>query len=420
MKKAMLGSLGLVLAAVVFLTFTAEDPGHERSFFGLWRTRYFVAALALVLGASLLPLAARSKEALFATILVVFSGFVSWGFLEVLGLSGLVSYPSLFGRDQEDPLGRTPQPSIEVAGETLEDTSGPWGLSSKPIVFEYVTNPLGFRNVPDRVAADLYLLGDSILVSALVPYEQTLTARLEKQIGRPTMNIALIGISPRREQQLFRDTSLPVDGKLVLQFIFEGNDLLDTAAERDPEEPETPTLVHRSFAYNILMSLQRLSQPVSGMARRRTCTIDGQVYTFAWTRDSFAGHEHHAQHLFEELLGFKTEVEESGGTFGVVFVPAKLRVLASACEFPPSSDLPPVEQHLNPLREGLLRWSRTTDVPALDLTPGLIDAAKQGRIPWFQGDTHPNATGHEVASDAISQWRLVREWNAMEVPAGSP
>jgi hypothetical protein len=40
-------------------------------------------------------------------------------------------------------------------------------------------------------------------------------------------------------------------------------------------------------------------------------------------------------------------------------------------------------------------------VPELDLTDALQRAAAAGRIPWWPGDTHWNALGHEVAGQAL-------------------
>jgi hypothetical protein len=46
--------------------------------------------------------------------------------------------------------------------------------------FAYKSDRNGFRNVIDRDAADIYLLGESILVAGLVPFDKIITSRLEK------------------------------------------------------------------------------------------------------------------------------------------------------------------------------------------------------------------------------------------------
>jgi hypothetical protein len=401
-------ALGLLASAAGLLAATADDPGDGRLIFGCWHGRDFAIALLLAIVASGAALVAASREAAQAYALGWVVAALLWAALETAGGLGLVSYPELLGRQARSDLGTRPVPLLDVSGQTRPDTASTWGLATTPVPFHYVTNELGFRNIASRNEADVYLLGDSILVASLLPFEETLAARLEQALGRPVMNIALIGIGVEEEQELFRASGLPVRDRLVLQFVFEGNDLLDARAARQP--PRAPGLRERSLAFNGMLALQALTQPVAGIARRRVGWIDGELYTFRWVRDSFDGLEREIPEITAALEAFGAEVRAGGGSFGVVLVPSKLRVLHDLARWPEGSDLADTAAHLGPLPEALAAWRTRAGVPLLDLTEPLRAAAREGRIPWFPTDTHPNAEGHRVASQALAAWPPVRSF----------
>ena len=54
------------------------------------------------------------------------------------------------------------------------------------------------------------------------------------------------------------------------------------------------------------------------------------------------------------------------------------------------------------LMHRVAQWAEERRVPELDLTDALQSAAAAGRIPWWPGDTHWNAIGHEVAGQALA------------------
>lgn len=409
-KSVRIGLVLLVLAAGLLFV-TAEPAYLGRKLFGLWTTRWMLIAVGLGLVAFVMFLRAISRDAaISATITIVLIGFV-WVLAEGAGHVGVISYQDMFrGRLDGPALGTVPAPNTHVSGETYMDTATGWGFGSDPIPFDYQTNAAGFRNVPDRTDADVYLLGDSILVSALTKFEDTLTARVETLTGKRTMTVALIGISPLSEHIIFRQGKFPVDGRLVLQFIFEGNDLRDTATERAARESKAktgPSFRERSLTQQVILLLQRLTQPVVASAPRRTCTIDDQRYTFFWVRDSFAGHEGEMKSIAAGILDFKKEIEAAGGRYAMVFVPSKLRVLREACTFPADTDFDPIEDHLSPLPEMVRALAETNGIPLLDLTAPLVAQTKKRPVPWFWGDTHPNSEGHRVMAEAVAGWSVM-------------
>jgi hypothetical protein len=391
-------------------------PAVNRRLFGLWQTRHAALAFVLFAAAGGLLAAASSRHALLAFLATGLSVTGSLALLEAAGALGLVSWPELLAPRPSVMLGSQRVPHLNTAGTSFQDTAWLWGLPSDPIPFRYRTDRHGFRNDVDRAIADIYLVGDSVLVASLVPFPKTVTARLEEAIRRPVMQVALIKLSPQEERQIFRDARLEVSGRLVLLFVSEDSDLRDSKRFRDSmtfresaSAGRHAPLAMNSLTHQLVLVLQKLTQPVSGEAALRSCAIGDQTYLFRWTRESFAGFEDEATVISDTLLQFAAEVREAGGEFAIVFVPSKLRVLGPFCRFPAYSELTDLASHLGPLREHLRTWSERSGITLLDLTEPLQRAARLGRVPWFWGDVHWNAEGHAVAAEALAAWELVRK-----------
>jgi hypothetical protein len=398
----------MLLTLLLWLTADTEPTTPStRRLFGLWRIRTIVPALALaVIGTGFL-LAAWSRSRLLAYLSSVFAIVATLGALEALGAVGLVSWEAMFKPrvDELGSLGTKREPNIDKHGTTHQDTASAWGLPSDPIPFQYRTDRHGFRNAIDREGGEIILLGDSILVAALVPVEKTLGAQLEALTSRTTQQIALIGIAPQEEHELFWETAPDLKGKRVVQFIFEGNDLLDSRRfERMKSGGAAPTpeggLLHDQI-WKMLTAATDGQQGVHGL---RVCTVNDQLYTFLWARNSFEGVESEVENITRSLDQFGERVRAAGGQYAVVFVPNKLHVLAGLCKFPAEGEIKDPAQHIGQLRGQLEAWGAKSGVPVLDLTDPLIAVAREGRVPWFWGDTHWNETGHEVAARALADW----------------
>jgi len=394
----------LAALALVSLVVSADSrPSDQRLLFGLWRVRDLLLAAVLFIAAGGLLAAAASRAAFLGFLATGISTAAMYVLLEAVGAVGLVSWPALFG-SRTPALGTKPVAHLDVAGTTYQDTASRWGLPSEPIAFRYRTDRHGFRNDTDRAEADIYLLGDSVLVAALLPFADTVAARLEQTTRKSVKQVALIGTGPQEQHRLFRDARLEVSGRRVIQFVFEDNDLRDSRRFRGASRGAPPSWTEDTLAQQVVLVLQRFTQPVAGAAALRTCRIGGQDYTFLWGRHSFAGLEEECGAISDDLLRFAAEVRAGGGEFAVVFVPSKLRVLGPLCSFPASSALRDYASHLGPLREHLRKWSAANAIALLDLTEPLQEAARAGRIPWFWGDTHWNAEGHAVAARTLSAW----------------
>ena len=216
---------------------------------------------------------------------------------------------------------------VSRSGVTYQDTFTLWGIPSEPLPFDYTTDRRGFRQTTDHEIPDVVLLGDSILMSALVPFSKTLTSLIDEELDAAIVNVALIGIGPQKELALLRESVPNLKGKHVVQFVFEGNDLLDSKRFRTSKGEVELDLKSRSFIFPLMMQLQRLSDPVDPVSQKQMGTIGDQHYTFLWDRRSFDGIESEIPLVLETLAATRDVVERAGGRYAVVLVPTKLRVI---------------------------------------------------------------------------------------------
>jgi len=390
-------SLGFFVAAIVWLLLSVSDGQDQRQFFGLWRLSSLIIGLGFFWLTIISALSVVSRQAAFKGIAVTLAlGFalaitevISWFSTDGLWTAGTLS-----------KLGTEELVRETHSGQTYQDLFNRWGIASDPIAFEYTTDRRGFRHQLDHADPDVFLLGDSILVSALLPFENTVTGQVDEALDEPVVNLALIGIGPQRQLDMLKANVADLTGKRVVQFVFEGNDLLDSSRYKQGKK-ERSKVESRSFLYPLMLSVQRWSDPVHPVARRQMGSIQGKDYAFLWDRTSFEGLEDEIQNLQSTLEETRRFVEQAGGTYAVVFVPAKIRVVGPLCDFPEFSNLLPVETHLNPLRGALTEWAERQKVSWLDLTDPLTESAQDGAIPFFPGDTHLNAVGHAVMAKSL-------------------
>ena len=366
-----------------------------------------------------MPSAAPHRRVLASLGYTLYSVAAVWLLLELAGVAGLVDYKDRLAGTTKFALGFTLAPDKDVRGETYQDTAYTWGLESEPIPYHFRTDRHGLRNEEHRDEADVYLIGDSIVVGTLVPFERTVTAELEAALGLRAMNVALLSIGPQRQQDVLRELALPLEGRTVVQFIFEGNDQKDSeiyrtkrfgdqTKTRKKQRSTAEKLWRRSLTRNLMIALEPGGRDFSREIAQRTCHIGDQLYTFHYARAQVRGLDDEIVHIAASLEAFRDEVEAQGARYVVAFVPTKLHTLAPFCEFAEESDLHDLDAHLGPLREQMIAWGEESGVPVLDLTPALQAAAREGNIPWFWGDTHWNAEGHRVAAQSLASWSALR------------
>ena len=410
--QALAGIGLLALAGGVLYLGADPSPATPQSLrlFGLWRLRHAALFLVLALGGLLAILSALNRLWLVyaAITLGTITGFSAA--LEVAGRAGLIDWQALLrpAAGDLDDLGTRAEPYRTAAGQTYQDTAFLLGLESAPIPFDFRADRYGYRNTPDRDAAQIILLGDSMLVGALVAAEETVSGRLDALLPQTVMQVALIGTGVQEQHALLNATGMDLAGRTLIQFVFEGNDLLDSRSYRNP--PADPAAAGRGSFVNALWNLAtRATGSSRDPADFDSCRIGEQLYTFLWTQRSFLDHEEEIPHVTAALESFAADVAQRGGDFRVVFVPTKFRVLSELCAFAQGSRLRDTGAHLSPLRDALAIWANSAGLPLLDLTDPLRSAARSGEIPWFWGDTHWNETGHDVAARSLADWEALAE-----------
>ncbi len=403
-RRAFSAATACVVIAVIWLWATRGPvPSEGRNFFGAWRTLPLLVALALLWLAIALALTSR-RRALFSWLLGTGLCVATLSLLEVSAFAGVADWARIMRNRADAPLGAAATPHVEIAGETLPDIAAAWNLPAQPTPFSFRTDRRGFRNHADRDEADVYLLGDSVLVAGMLPFEETIAARLEAELRRPVLNIALIGIGAARQHELLVQSGLPLRNRTVLQFVTEANDLEDSRRERAVAPEPAPGLAAQSFTNNAVLWLQRLLQPVPYEAHWRRGTIDGTEYLFHWIERDTPALRGEVEPVLAQLGDTRAHVVAAGGRYAVVLMPSKYRVLHALCRWPEESPLRQPSPHLSPLADAIRSWASEGGCPLIDLTEPMQQSARAGAIPYFAADTHPNAIGHALAANAVLRW----------------
>lgn len=410
-RASIAGLVGLLLVggAALWLARHVSPPileGDGRLFFGRWRTRDFALACALAWLAAALwtwSLGARALRRWLALWLTC-AGLAL--VLEGVSRLGWVDFAALLGVTPPAPVGSRLGPHARVQGRSKPDIAQRLGLAVESVAFDYRTDRYGWRNHVDRDRADVYLVGDSFLVGGLVPFEELLCARLERELARPVLNCARVNQSVQAASAEFFERAFPLADRAVVQFVFEGNDLLDSAAWRAAHGASSaaPPAQPRTFLHSLVVRLQRLTQPQPTWSRWRVGELGNAQVWFHWVRQSFQGVEGEVSPILADLDATRARVEAAGGRFGVVLIPTKFRVLGPLCRFAPDADLNDSAAQLGPLPGALASWALRTGTAYLDLTEALTAAARAGQVPWFEADTHWNSAGHGVAARELARF----------------
>lgn len=411
-------ALAVVVAAltIAWLAATADKHSTEpHQVFGLWRMRHIAIAVIGMWFATVALAAAVSRKALMGVFAATFSAAMTVVLVELVGLTGIIDVDRVLRGQSVNPYGTERVAHLDVTGATYQDIWTRWGVGSQPMPFHFKTDSRGFRNEQDRKEANIYLLGDSFLVAGMLPFEKTITHLLETATKRPVMGVALIGLSVQAERDMFCGLDLALKGRLVLHFVFEGNDLLDSAAYREKQSGKR--VLHRSWrdrslTYQLLMELQRKTETVDPLFSKQTGYLGDDAYGFMFVGPLVHGHDEEIPHVLAALDDTRRFVEAHGGAYAIVAIPDKFRVLGPFCRWPPGSKLTDAQSNLSPLLPAVVRDAAERGVPVLDLTAALQEPAKAGRITFFPGDTHWNENGHAAGAEAIAAWIPTLNWKS--------
>ena len=406
-------SVLLISSSILILIFTADTnptTPETRRLFGLWRLPFFLLFLAdFTCGLGFLAYS-RSRNAFLGFVTSVCTMVLLLGALEGLGRARVIDLDAFFQRSRTatDGVGWRAQPHQEETGETFQDIATRVGLPNDPISFKYSTDRYGFRN-PSDAPANIIVLGDSIVLGAQVARSKTVDAVLQKLLDRSVMQVALLGLSIQAQHDLLLNSGIDLSNKTVVQFFFEGNDLLDSASyrARKAQKGTVAKAAPRSFIRSLWGIAAKATDPTTPLESADYCMIAGQPYLFLWQRRSFDGRLEEVSHVQNAIEGFAGKIRKAGGNYSLVFVPTKFRVLNSLCTFPAGSRIADVDVHLSTIPQAMRKWSEDVGIPYLDLTEALTLAAGDQRVPWLWGDTHWAETGHDVAAHALASWEAL-------------
>ncbi|MDH5513825.1 MAG: hypothetical protein OEY45_01560, partial [Gammaproteobacteria bacterium] len=241
------------------------------------------------------------------------------------------------------------KPGINTKGEAPTDLRIVYGIDAPMLPYSFQTDRFGLRNPVDKDNAGVLLLGDSILVAGLVPVEDTVSERLEKALNTRVMNISQIGYSPQESLGRLEDTGLSLDGRLVVHFIFEGNDLLDHKRWRNTfygevEKPWIPTVNRESVKVpwpdsglvktllNMLLMHKKVL-PEKRSAICRTAEETSEKVYFFYDAEMIRENMSEFPQLVSLLEKASVNVKSRGGKYAVVYIPTKISVLHEHCSF---------------------------------------------------------------------------------------
>ena len=101
------------------------------------------------------------------------------------------------------------------------------------------------------------------------------------------------------------------------------------------------------------------------------------------------------------LTEAETTCDTAGAKLLVVYNPRKDRVYQGLCTFDADSEVPHYPQSDLPRRLG--DWCEEQKIEYLDLTPGLNDAARQGKLVYLVDDPHWSPEGHEEVAAEVAR-----------------
>jgi hypothetical protein len=103
--------------------------------------------------------------------------------------------------------------------------------------WHHKTDRMGFRNPVDRTAADVVLLGDSMIYGHGVEETSTVRHHLEQALGRPVANLGMQAAGIHQEYQVLKRFGVPLAPRHVFLF-FLVNDIFDLTAALTDQDME--------------------------------------------------------------------------------------------------------------------------------------------------------------------------------------
>jgi len=318
------------------------------------------------------------------------------------------------GRYHRQQQGEMPVPFGDMV--SLDPKTGP--VIAQPRLVRYKTDSLGFRNDANYHNEPVLLVGDSFIAGSGNTQADLLSAQLERDYGLPAYNLGFPGElhSYVRYVQRFFQT-YPQSNARVLLFLFEGNDFppgkpqRTIAAETKPDPPPSSFRIARKelqqsfkellvyrYAFSLYHILNKRWRP-EYYPQVKVLKVRGhddlylgfmQGYIRVTRRAAYDGDA--------EFLPKLARIKEH--LAGIVFIPTKFRVYYNLLDLEPRPRLPDAQWAY------VQEQARRLGVKCVNLTGPLQEESRrllsEGRLTFWQDDSHWNKNGMAVAARAIA------------------
>lgn len=269
----------------------------------------------------------------------------------------------------------------------------------------------------------ILVLGDSLVLSVQVPFEQTFTEHLERRLNEAGTDVAyrvvnggVQGYGPVEQLLFFRRLVADVQPDVVLVTVFVGNDAeeaLTSQAKLATDRPYAEVLresivnrLRRTVRRSMVLQVLRL-RIVAAASRFRGTSATPEPPHQSYAANPAPRIARGIAFTRDAIRQLAEEAERAGARTGIVLMPARFQV---------------DDADYGRLREivaragGDLRRDAATErfagalgelgLPMLDLLPPLRQAPP-GPALFFQENVHLTRRGHEVVGDALA--RFLRE-----------
>lgn len=269
----------------------------------------------------------------------------------------------------------------------------------------------GCRNQQDLTKAGIVAVGDSMVEGITVPTSQLMTSLVGSAQGKAVANLGQSAYGPQQELASLKRFGLPLHPDTVLWVFSEASDLGDVvwydALKRDPEGFWT-SFYQRSFTRTAYKTfLLAFGSKRDGMKRAGVERSNGNPVTMYFLSPAAPLTARNLGAL-DETARIVTDAyqlsQAQKARLVFVFAPDKFRVFHDFCSFPQASECRNWVVNDLPERMREAITSIAPEIGYVDLTPNLVDAVKQGQVPYYPDDAHWSPEGHKIAADTINQY----------------
>lgn len=281
----------------------------------------------------------------------------------------------------------------------------------------YRTDEQGFRNQSDIHQADVAFIGDSFTEGGSVSEEDTFVQRTGNLTRRSVVNLGRGMYGPQQELIVLKKYGLGYSPRVIVWQLFEGNDLQDAARFAAWKKSPIPneTLAQRYLWHSLLVHWLDRTLPKDLPVPQ---SIAGPTLATGKVNLDYRYDPNAPETEANGFAETKVAIEEGyricqahGIKLVVIFVPVKVRVLASQITFDDSQQrqryLPGgVTDSDHDFDHQIGKYCQQIGCAFVDLTPQLRDEAR--RDPRFlymlNQDSHLDVDGHRVVAETVAEW----------------